>query len=378
MNVDRPLRLLADLSPQQFMQRHWQRKPLLVRAALEADRALPVERRRLFELAASEEAESRLVRRDGARWRLAHGPFGRRALPALKTRQWTLLVQGVDALDEAAHEWLQQFRFVPDARLDDLMISFASDGGGVGPHFDRYDVFLFQAHGQRRWRIGRQRDLRLDPDAPLKILRNFEPADEYLLGPGDMLYLPPLWAHEGEAVGECLTYSVGFRAPDAAGLARELLLRLADSADADAAGGRLYRDAAQPAVEAPAAIPQALQVFARSALEKLLHAPHALSRALGEALSEPKPSVWFESAQKGSGTLAAAVRLDRRTRMLYDERHLFINGESLRLRGRDARLLRQLADTRRLEGSAVVACSASTREHLAAWIAAGWLHCEPG
>jgi 50S ribosomal protein L16 3-hydroxylase len=128
----------------------------------------------------------------------------------------------VDLHNEAAHQLLQQFRFVPDARMDDLMISFATDQGGVGPHFDNYDVFLLQAHGKRRWRIGRQKDFTLQEGVPLKILTNFEPEEEWVLEPGDMLYLPPKWAHDGIAEGECMTYSVGFRSPKQDEMAREL------------------------------------------------------------------------------------------------------------------------------------------------------------
>src|SRR5206468_11058205 len=142
-----------------------------------------------------------LVAQQRGRWQMKGGPFARRALPPVSQAHWTLLVQGVDLHDDRAHELLQRFAFVPQARLDDLMVSWASDGGGVGPHFDSYDVFLLQTHGQRRWRIGRAHDAKLDPNAPLKILRRFVPEQEFVLDAGDMLYLPPQWAHDGVAVG---------------------------------------------------------------------------------------------------------------------------------------------------------------------------------
>ena len=151
------------------MQRHWQKKPLLVRAAVADPRPL-LDRAQLFELAAREEVESRLIVREGKRWKMRCGPLPRRALPPVSQREWTLLVQGVDLHHGPARQLLDQFRFVPDARLDDLMISWASDGGGVGPHFDSYDVFLLQLQGRRRWRIGRQSDLTLQEGVPLKIL----------------------------------------------------------------------------------------------------------------------------------------------------------------------------------------------------------------
>jgi len=212
-----PQQLLGGLSPATFMRRYWQKKPLLIRQAIPGFSPL-LDRAALFDLSGREEVESRLIVHSEKGWQLKHGPFGRRQLPALSRPRWTLLVQGVDLHVNAVHELMQRFRFVPDARLDDLMISWASDGGGVGPHFDSYDVFLLQAQGQRRWRIGRQKDLSLQPDVPLKILSNFEPEEEHVLNPGDMLYLPPKWAHDGVAVGgDCMTYSVGFRVPQRGG-----------------------------------------------------------------------------------------------------------------------------------------------------------------
>ncbi|MHB1123606.1 MAG: JmjC domain-containing protein [Ramlibacter sp.] len=369
MDVTRPTALLGGLTPARFMKRHWQKKPLLVRGALPGFDPL-LSRAELFALAGQEEVESRLVARSGGKWQFRRGPFARRALPPLSRPNWTLLVQGVDLHHQAAHELLSRFRFVPQARLDDLMISYAADGGGVGPHFDSYDVFLLQAQGRRRWRIGRQDDLGLLPGVPLKILANFEPEAEYVLEPGDLLYLPPRYAHDGVAEGECQTYSIGFRSPAGAELARDLLQRLSEDA-AEAAGERVYRDPAQAATAAPGAIPEPLQVFARAALAAALKDPGAVERALGEALSEPKPTVWFEGAAPAD--LDAGVVLDRRTRMMYDRSHVFINGESYRATGRDAALMRALADGRRLQAAQVARASAAARALLAAWQEAGWL-----
>src|SRR6185436_3904772 len=241
MDIDVKLGLLGGLSPRQFMRRHWQKRPCLIRQAVPGVQA-PVARGELFALAGRDDVESRLVASGGKKgWSLRHGPFGRRQIPSLGQPGWTLLVQGLDLHVPAAHELLSRFRFVPEARLDDLMISYASDGGGVGPHFDSYDVFLIQVHGKRRWRIGRQRDLTLRDDVPLKVLANFEPEEEHVLEPGDMLYLPPRWAHDGVAVGECQTYSIGFRAPSQAELAREVLQRLAEDSE-EAVGESLYAD----------------------------------------------------------------------------------------------------------------------------------------
>ena len=371
MDIDAPLALLGGLSPRRFMRTHWQRKPLLVRQAV-AGLAPALDRRALFALAARDDVESRLVRQGPAGWSLRRGaPLPRSSLPAVRTPRWTLLVQGADVHDEALHGLLQQFRFVPDARLDDLMVSWASDGGGVGPHFDSYDVFLLQAQGRRRWRIGRQRDLRLRDDVPLKILARFVHEQEFVLEPGDMLYLPPRWAHDGVAVGECMTYSIGFRAPGRDELARELLQRVAEGAADPERTGPLYADAGQPAALRPGELPPALQDFARAAVARALADPVALPLALGEYLTEPKAAVWFEAgAAPRPGQL---LRLDRRSRMLYDEQHVYLNGEAYRARGRDARLMRRLADERMLPAPAWQGASAGARALLVQWCRAGWL-----
>ncbi|BEP92648.1 cupin domain-containing protein [Acidovorax sp. A79] len=371
MDIQQPLSLLGGMTPAQFMRRHWQKKPLLVRQAI-AQFSPPVLRAELFALASQEGVESRLVQLAKGAWKLRHGPFNRRALPALQQPDWTLLVQGVDLHNDAVHALMQQFRFVPEARLDDLMISYAADGGGVGPHFDSYDVFLLQAHGKRRWRIGRQKDLSLRDDIPLKVLAHFEPEEEFVLEPGDMLYLPPRYAHDGIAEGECMTYSIGFRAPARAELAQELLVRLAEDAGDEEGSPLLYRDAQQAAVAQPAAIPAGLHDFARTALARALAQPLVLERALGEYLTEPKPSVWFEPGD--AGVMLEGVRLDRRSRMMYDAHHVFINGESYRAAGRDATLMRRLADERQLTARELARASDDALELLSSWCDAGWAH----
>lgn len=372
MDVSLPLALLGGVSPQRFMQRHWQKKPLLVRQAVPGLQPL-LDRSELFGLAGRDGVQSRLIIQDGERWRLRNGPFARRALPALTQRQWTLLVQGVDLHDDRAHDLLSRFRFVPDARLDDLMISFATDGGGVGPHFDSYDVFLLQVHGRRRWRIGRQKDLSLRDDLPLKILEHFEPEEEWLLEPGDMLYLPPRWAHDGIAEGECMTCSIGFRAPAQGELARELLQRIADDIEAPA----LYRDPSQSATDRPAQLPAELTAFAadavRTEVERALKGD-ALALALGEYLTEPKADTWFDENDGAELAAGQGVRLDRRTRAAYDARHVFINGEGLRAGGRDAKLMHRLADARGLSARELAGASDAARDLLADWLRAGWLH----
>jgi 50S ribosomal protein L16 3-hydroxylase len=370
MNTEQALALLGGLTPSQFMKRYWQKKPLLVRNAIPG--FVPcVGRADLVALAGKEGVESRLIVDSPKGWKMKHGPFPKRGLPPFSQKKWTFLVQGVDLHHDGVHALMQQFRFVPDARLDDVMISYATDGGGVGPHFDSYDVFLLQAHGQRRWRIGRNKDLSLQPGVPLKILQNFEAEEEFVLNPGDMLYLPPKYAHDGVAEGECMTWSMGFRAPQEGELARELLLGLADEAF-EGVGDALYRDPKQEAVTAPAAIPPSLAAFARQVVNKALQNPNLLDSLLGEYLTEPKSNVWFEISDV-EPDLSAGVQLDRRTKMMYDDRHVFINGESFRVAGKDARFLRQLADKRCLNAASCALLSDSAREALLDWMVADWL-----
>jgi 50S ribosomal protein L16 3-hydroxylase len=371
MNVHTPLSLLGGIRPAEFMRTYWQRKPLLIRQALPGFAPL-LSRAALFALAQQPEVESRLVvgENDGERdWQLHRGPFKRRDFPKLSERDWTLLVQGVDLHDAGVARLMQQFRFVPDARLDDVMISYATDGGGVGPHFDSYDVFLLQAQGRRRWRIGRQKNLQLKDDLPLKILANFEPEHDWVLEPGDMLYLPPRYAHEGVAVGECMTYSIGFRVPQAGDVAREVLARLSDDAMAQV-GEALYQDAGQLAVNQPAAIPSQMLDFAQDAVHKALADPRGVARALGEYLTEPKPNVWFESQPRPKRL--RGVVLDRRSRMMYDRHHVFLNGESWRAAGGDARLMRLLADQRSLDSNDLKAATPEALNLIKDWCEDGW------
>jgi 50S ribosomal protein L16 3-hydroxylase len=360
--------LLGGLAPAAFMRRHWQKKPLLVRGALQTPP--PLDRAALFALAARDDVQSRLIVRDGARWQVRHGPLARRALPPLRRPGWTLLVQGVDLHVDAAHELLRRFRFVPDARLDDVMVSYASDGGGVGPHVDSYDVFLLQVHGCRRWHIGPVADPALVDGVPLKILARFQPQQEWLMGPGDLLYLPPGWGHDGVADGECMTCSIGFRAPSAAELARDVLQRIADALEVDRSP--LYRDPRQPAATHPAAIPERLLAFAEDALQRALAARGEIARALGEALTEPKPHVWFDAGAPPAP--GRGVALDRRTRMMYVRGQVFVNGEAFVAAGRDAALMRRLADERGLAAADLMRLSPGARAQVDEWVHAGWLH----
>jgi 50S ribosomal protein L16 3-hydroxylase len=388
---DAPTPLFANLTPSQFMRRYWQKKPLLVRQAMPGV-AAPLSRDELLTLAGNDDVESRLVTHFRGKWQLAQGPFDIDDLPRVKRREWTLLVQGVDLHNDRARALLERFRFIPDARLDDLMISYATDGGGVGPHFDSYDVFLLQVHGKRRWRISAQKDLALKDGLPLKVLQHFTPDEEWVLEPGDMLYLPPHIAHDGVALGECMTCSIGFRSPSARELIGQFLYHLAERGS-DASGyshdgmrnnshdGMRYRDPDQDAVARPAQLPPALIGKVGSILAGIRWSDEDVASFIGSYLSEPKANVVFDPPKRpaSAATFArqaerAGIRLDRKTALLYGKRSYFINGEEHRLPTRK-KWLTELADNRRLEGKRFVTLSQdwSMTALLHEWYLAGWV-----
>ena len=362
------LSILGEITPAQFLRDYWQKKPLLIRQAMPGFKPV-MSLAALAALAAQDDVEARLVTQTGGQWAMSQGPLA--DLPPPAEKGWTLLVQGANLHHAGADAVLRQFRFLPDARLDDLMISYATDTGGVGPHYDSYDVFLLQAQGRRHWRIGRQKDLSLVPDMPVKILANFVAEQEFVLEPGDMLYLPPDWAHDGIAEGDCMTYSIGFRSPVKGEIARDLLQALAEQAEDDV-GCAIYRDPKQPAVSGSGEIPEGLVKFAQEALAAALKDPLALQRSLGEIMTEPKAHVWFHGEQEFEH--GVGVRLDKRTRMMYDAKHVFINGESFRAAGSDAKRMRKLADSRELTVSEVAKLSEDARALLMQWGEDGWLY----
>ncbi|MDI9333478.1 MAG: cupin domain-containing protein [Cytophagales bacterium] len=379
MHINTPLQLLGNITPAEFMATYWQKKPLLVRGALSKQtlHSLP-SREALSAMACKPDAAARLIHKGLGRttsgWSLTHSPL--KKLPSAQTPNWTALVQGVDVLDAATHELLKQFRFIPDARLDDAMFSFATPGGGVGPHFDSYDVFLLQTNGSRQWAISAQRNLTLVEDVPLKILADFKPTKKYILEAGDMLYLPPRYAHEGVAITvDCITCSIGFRAPKKIELARELMDRLSEDLADRMDEALLYTDKHQSATDAPAHIPDALHAFAHEALQAALGNKLDLQIHLGEYLTEPKPEVWFQaSEQKIVWSKIQLIQLNAATRMMFDSHHLFINGESFAASGPDAKLMRKLANERKLLAADLAKASSGARELLTEWLAAGWCH----
>ena len=350
MNPNLPLQLLGGLSPRRFLEEFWQRKPLLIRNAVPGFAGL-LSREELFAAARRDDVESRLITRAAGDWDLRSGPFATKDFRRRK-EPWTVLVQGLNLLLPEADALMRQFAFIPQARLDDVMVSWASDGGGVGPHFDSYDVFLLQGTGKRHWRIGAQRDQTLVDGLPIRILKNFTPSREWTLEPGDMLYLPPQYAHDGVAVGECTTYSVGFRTSPTQELAEGFLSFLQDQL---CLSGRYADPGLKPARHSAEIAPEMVEQVAEK-LEAIRWNRATVRDFLGAFLTEPKPHVFFDPPHpplsRARFLQAAAkrgVRLDLRSQLLFAGSHFYLNGELVSgVAARDRKALRQLADQREL------------------------------
>lgn len=285
-----PISILGAISREEFLRDYWQKKPLLIRQAL-PNFTPPLDINELAGLALEETVESRLVMEQGPEspWQLFNGPFEEKFLQNLPEKDWTLLVQAVDHLLPEVGELLEAFDFLPSWRVDDIMISFAPEGGSVGPHFDYYDVFLLQASGKRRWQLGQQCDETspLRADTKLKILTEFtaNPEQDWVLEAGDLLYLPPQLAHWGTSLSQdCTTWSVGFRALSA----EEILCGVADFIGETLADDLRYTDADLTLPEHPAAIDDAAMQRVKNLLNSVIDNPAALSEWFGRAMTQTK------------------------------------------------------------------------------------------
>lgn len=287
MQINKPLTLLGGLTPNQFMKDYWQRKPLLVRNAF-PDFENPLTPDELAGLSLEEEVESRIVIEEGnTPWELLHGPFDMQTYQQLPETNWTLLVQAVDQLVPEVAELFKPFAFLPAWRFDDIMISYAAQGGSVGPHFDYYDVFLIQSLGQRRWKVGAPANSdspRLDhPD--LRLLADFQQTDEWVLEPGDMLYLPPQYAHYGIAESNCMTISVGLRAPST----QEVLIHYTDFLSQYFPEEARYSDPDQKALSKnPHFIDRQAVIRLKKILQEALNDDQKLLTWFGQHVTEPR------------------------------------------------------------------------------------------
>ena len=345
------LQLPGNLTPRAFLQRHWQKRPLFAPAALPGFRGA-VKLAQLAALAARDDVESRIVQRRGRKYVTSHGRFPR--VPS-RRRDFTLLVSGLNLHLRAVDRLLRRFAFIPQARLDDVMASYAAPGGGVGPHVDSYDVFLLQGSGRRRWRVW----------APGGALHG-----EFVCASGDLLYLPPGWRHDGVALEPCFTYSIGFRAPQGA----ELAARFLDWLHERGLPRATYRDPGLRPSARPAAIPAAMLDFAAAVARRIRWSRRDLATFLGEYLTEPKAHVVFRAPGAGARLEGREARLDPKTQLLYAGGQFFINGEAFTAGRRQAALLRELADRRRLDGRR--AAASGLRDLLYDWRRSGFLSFE--
>lgn len=347
--MNNPLALLNQLTPAEFLTEYWQKKPLLIRQAIPNFEGL-LTPNELAGLACEEEVQSRIVQNIDDTWHLMQGPFDEDSFTSLPEKDWTLLVQSVNHHLPEATELLKQFNFIPHARLDDLMISYAPTGGSVGPHMDSYDVFLLQGSGKRRWKINAQPDLTLVENVPLRILKQFTSEQEWVLEPGDMLYLPPNIAHHGVSEDdECMTYSIGFRAPKMQELIQGFLDHLHDTIQADG----LYEDADLRLQQHPAAISEDMISKVEAMLQKITWNKAVVSDFLGRYLTEPKPDVVFEPSMDETKVDALAALLaeqslwlDLKSQLFFYHEHFYINGEPLTVPADIQERVRELADKR--------------------------------
>jgi len=351
--ISRPRALFGGITRRVFLRDYWRRRPLLVRGALDPSVARIADLASLRRLAAREDVESRLVEIHRGRWHVRHGPIARDDYPVAAARRWTLLVNGANHHIAGAQQLLERFAFLSWARIDDVMASYAVPGGGVGPHVDSYDVFLVQGRGRRRWRIASPRAFELVESAPLRLIRDFQSEEEYVLAPGDMLYLPPGWGHDGVALEACTTLSVGFRAPRADELGAAFLdwlheHRLPEGAQLAIASG---------APGAPGEIHASIVNAAAAVLRSLRPSAADESRFIGEYLSTPKPHVVFRAPRRPLPPAAfaralahAGIVLDPKSILLYRGGLWFLNGEAVAPPRALRPFLRTLADTRRAAG----------------------------
>jgi 50S ribosomal protein L16 3-hydroxylase len=366
--------LLGALSVEEFLRDYWQKKPLLIRGAI-PDFAGLLSPQQTIELACTEDVQARLVIQRKGQFELEQSPFEPQDFKGLSKTKWTVLVQGLNHHLTTATELLKQFDFIPHARLDDLMVSYAPPGGGVGPHFDAYDVFLLQGLGHRRWQISTQSDQTLIEGAPLRILKDFKIEQEWVLAPGDMLYLPPHCAHNGIAEDDCMTYSIGFRTPAYQELAEQFLVYLQDRICVEG----MYADPELKTQAHPSEISSDMLEQVEGAIKQVRWDKEDIANFLGCYLSEPKPHIFFDSPESELSLSKfkkqfknKGLELDLKSQMLCHAGSIFMNGEATQVPTENYSLLRELADHRKLP--APTNCSDELLELLYQWYLDGYLY----
>ena len=364
---------LGGLTAQQFLKEYWQKKPLLIRNAFPGFTGVltPDE---IAGLACSDDMQSRLVTEKSGKWKLLNGPFAEEDFAKLPKTKWSLLVQGINNAVPEASQLLHEFNFIPHARLDDIMVSYAPKNGGIGPHFDSYDVFLLQGDGHKRWQVSTQLDMALIPDAPLRILQNFQPEAEWIVGPGDLLYLPPRYAHYGVALDDCTTYSIGFRAPSTQELATQFLVFLEDRIHLEG----IYQDPNLAVQKHPAEIGGKMIQQVENMLKQIRWDREDIIDFLGQYLSEPKSHIFFDAptppltqSRFTKHYDSHGIRLALQSQMLFQGHTLFLNGEAFIVSQASIECLANLADNRTLAPGE--ARDQETLALLYQWYASGYI-----
>ena len=367
MTPPAPEVLLGDLTPEAFLRDYWQQQPLLIRNAW-PDFASPLSPEELAGLACEEGSTARLVLEEGGAypWEMRFGPFAVEEFTSLPPTHWSLLVQEVDRLVPAVADVLEPFRFVPNWRIDDVQISYAPAHGNVGAHVDSYDVFLLQAEGRRRWQISYdpipEAEEAFVPDADVRILQEFTPEATWVVEPGDLLYLPPRVPHYGVALNDCMTYSIGFRAPSRT----ELLQAAGGAADALVAADVRYADPAPPARTHTGEITADERAALRTLLREALRDDATLDHWLGRYLTQPtrgarpplpeeriKPSDIRRVVQQGGRLRRSAIAHFAHLTHGEGQVTLFVCGRAYTLSGAAAQLAVTLTSSPRLDGAAL-------------------------
>lgn len=376
--------VLGGMSPQLFLRDYWQKRPLLIRQALPGFKGI-IDRDSFIALAERNDVTSRLViqhpRRKNSRWERHDGPFGGIDVSMLPKSHWTLLIHGLESLVPGGWELLRSFSFVPTARIDDLMVSYASDGGTVGPHDDQYDVFLLQGPGKRRWQVSTQRDRALDPEAAIKVLKAFVPEEEWLLEPGDMLYVPPGVAHFGVAEGPCFTYSIGFLAPSHRELVQGFLGYLGEVLTEELDPDARYADPDLQLQKEPLELGDAMVAQVASVLDRIRLDKGKTDEFLGRYLTGRQPDSAFAEPQQPLDESAFAKKLKRRGRLelalasrgLIRGNKLFLNGEVHAAKPATLRLFKQLVFDRALPLPLPAPIDDKAMDLFYDWYAAGYL-----
>ncbi len=352
MRLNRKTHILGKTSVNDFLKNYWQKKPLLIKNAI-PNFVSPITESDLFIIAQNEEAVSRLIEHKQGIWQVKYGPFKKSDLPKKTNIPWTILVQNINHYFPFAESFLNLFKFIPYARLDDLMISYATKKGSVGPHFDSYDVFLFQAQGAREWKISDQKKFTLDKQSSIKIITNFKSKNSWVLKPGDMLYLPPNIGHWGISQSDdCVTYSIGFRAPGTFEIQSKFLDFIQDHLITNE--NEIYKDPNLTPQKNPAEISSNMTKEMRNIVDRLRWDKSSINHFIGQLLSEPIENSIFETRKPLSlkafekSIVHKTLRLNSKTRMLFIKNNFYINGEFIKIDKKYTSFLKQLANDREI------------------------------